>query len=225
MSTREERESDKHYSNDKLNAKVEQLELANARLNNEIKELKKQRVRDKAKADELKNRWEYFVAGAVKSIPLLRMAYPTLTLEEDRNVPILPFQIAESIPAKNYNNSSANRLIWGDNLYVLNALLNEYTGKIDFIYIDPPFQIGRDFYIDIDINGNKETTNLSDICSIFQLNAYNDTWKDGYISYIKMLYQVINLSSSLLSDRGYNLHTFRFKSITLYTVDMRENLR
>jgi adenine-specific DNA-methyltransferase len=38
-----------------------------------------------------------------------------------------------------------NKLIWGDNLLVMNSLLEKFAGKIDLIYIDPPFATGADF--------------------------------------------------------------------------------
>jgi adenine-specific DNA-methyltransferase len=46
-----------------------------------------------------------------------------------------------------------NRLIWGDNKLVMASLLKEFKGKIDLIYIDPPFDVGADFTMDIPIGG------------------------------------------------------------------------
>ncbi len=50
-----------------------------------------------------------------------------------------------------------NRLIWGDNKLVMASLLKEFKGKIDLIYIDPPFDVGADFTMDVPIGDGKET--------------------------------------------------------------------
>jgi len=44
-----------------------------------------------------------------------------------------------------------NKLIWGDNKFVMSSLLEKFAGKIDLIYIDPPFATGADFTTDIEI--------------------------------------------------------------------------
>src|SRR5712691_2412302 len=48
-----------------------------------------------------------------------------------------------------------NRLIWGDKKYVLPALLAEFAGKVDLVYVDPPFATGQDFSLPVQVaNGN-----------------------------------------------------------------------
>lgn len=51
-----------------------------------------------------------------------------------------------------------NMLIWGDKKLVLASLLREYRGKVDLVYIDPPFDVGADFTMDVAIGDSSETT-------------------------------------------------------------------
>ncbi|MFW9899120.1 MAG: DNA methyltransferase, partial [Candidatus Thorarchaeota archaeon] len=94
---------------------------------------------------------------------------------------------------KNELNSTSwtNKLFWGDNLKASSYLLNSYEGKIDLIYIDPPFFSGSNYAIKI-----KE--NDLDYESI----AYYDYWKKDLDSYLQMLYERIILFKQLLSKTG-----------------------
>jgi adenine specific DNA methylase Mod len=65
-----------------------------------------------------------------------------------------------------------NKLIWGDNKYVMSSLLEKFAGKIDLIYIDPPFATGADFSFNTQI-GDEEVTREQ---SIIEEKAYRDTW-------------------------------------------------
>jgi site-specific DNA-methyltransferase (adenine-specific)/adenine-specific DNA-methyltransferase len=76
-----------------------------------------------------------------------------------------------------------NRLILGDKCEVLPALLAEFTGKINLIYIDPPFMTGRDFK-----NGS-------------QL-AYSDKWDNNLDAYLTWLYETFMLLHRLLAHKG-----------------------
>jgi site-specific DNA-methyltransferase (adenine-specific)/adenine-specific DNA-methyltransferase len=99
-----------------------------------------------------------------------------------------------------------NRLIYGDNLLAMQALLagdeenglSSMSGKIDLIYIDPPFDSKADYRTKIKLlNGD-----LEQIPSIIEQFAYSDTWKDGTTSYLRMLYSRLVLMKELLSDKG-----------------------
>src|SRR5712672_3205957 len=80
-----------------------------------------------------------------------------------------------------------NRLIWGDKKYVLPSLLAEFAGKIDLIYIDPPFDTGADFSFTAAIPDADDR--VSDYLaftkqpSIIEQKAYRDTWGRGLDSY------------------------------------------
>jgi adenine specific DNA methylase Mod len=91
-----------------------------------------------------------------------------------------------------------NRLIWGDNKYVTSSLLNEFAGKIDLIYIDPPFATGADFSVKIEV-GDLEWTKEP---SAIEEKAYRDTWGKGLDSYLQMMYERLVLMRELLSEKG-----------------------
>ena len=98
-----------------------------------------------------------------------------------------------------------NKLIWGDNKLILSSLKAgalrqqiEDAGGLKLIYIDPPFDVGADFSMDIEIGGetfHKEANLLEQI-------AYRDTWGRGADSFIAMLYERLILMRDLLADDG-----------------------
>ncbi|MEA5604704.1 site-specific DNA-methyltransferase [Nostoc sp. UHCC 0252] len=92
-----------------------------------------------------------------------------------------------------------NRLIWGDNLLAMQALLTQgYAGKIDLIYIDPPFNSDADYSYDITIEGKQ----VEKEASIVERLAYTDTWEAGVDSYLDMIYPRLQLTKRLLSEQG-----------------------
>src|ERR1700686_5032915 len=70
-----------------------------------------------------------------------------------------------------------NRLIWGDKKYVLPSLLPQFAGKVDQIYIDPPFATGADFSFTTRIPGSDQL--LFKEPSVLEQKAYRDTWSRG----------------------------------------------
>ena len=99
-----------------------------------------------------------------------------------------------------------NRLIYGDNIFAMQALLNgdektglpSMRGAIDLIYIDPPFDSKADYRTKITLpNGDIEAKP-----AVIDQFAYSDTWKNGTISYLEMLYPRLMLMRDLLSERG-----------------------
>jgi len=98
-----------------------------------------------------------------------------------------------------------NKLIWGDNKLVLSSLKNgplrqeiEAQGGIKLIYIDPPFDVGADFSMDIEIGGETLTKKPN----ILEELAYRDTWGMGADSFIAMIYERIVLMRDLLAEDG-----------------------
>ena len=92
-----------------------------------------------------------------------------------------------------------NKLIWGDNKYVMSSLLAQgFAGKIDLIYIDPPFATGADFSFKTHV-GDLEVEKEQ---SLIEEKAYRDTWGAGVDSYLSMMYERAQLISQLLSDAG-----------------------
>ena len=98
-----------------------------------------------------------------------------------------------------------NKLIWGDNKLILSSLKSgplreqiEAAGGLKLIYIDPPFDVGADFSMDIEIGGetfHKEPNILEQI-------AYRDTWGRGADSFIAMIYERLILMRDLLAESG-----------------------
>jgi len=98
-----------------------------------------------------------------------------------------------------------NKLIWGDNKLILSSLKSgalrrqiEDAGGLKLIYIDPPFDVGADFSMDIEIGGetfHKEPNLLEQI-------AYRDTWGRGADSFISMIYERLILMRDLLAEEG-----------------------
>ncbi|MCX6307752.1 MAG: site-specific DNA-methyltransferase, partial [Bacteroidia bacterium] len=93
-----------------------------------------------------------------------------------------------------------NKLIWGDNKYVMSALLEQNTGKIDLIYIDPPFATGANFSTTVEI-GDNEVEVTKEASAIEEL-AYRDTWGKGMDSFLQMIYNRLVLIRDLLSKNG-----------------------
>ena len=95
-----------------------------------------------------------------------------------------------------------NKLIWGDNKYVMSALLEKYSGKIDLIYIDPPFATGANFSTTVTIGDNEEIKHTKEASAIEEL-AYRDTWGSGLDSFLQMMYDRLILMRELLSESGF----------------------
>src|SRR5579864_2233430 len=89
-----------------------------------------------------------------------------------------------------------NRLIWGDKKYVLPSLLPEFSGKVNLIYIDPPFDTGADFSFISEIPESEESFVKEP--SILEQKAYRDTWGSGVDSYVKWFYETAVLLRELL---------------------------
>lgn len=93
-----------------------------------------------------------------------------------------------------------NKLIWGDNKYVMSALLEQYAGKIDLIYIDPPFATGANFSTTVLI-GDNEVEHTKEASAVEEV-AYRDTWGKGLDSFLQMMHDRLVLMRELLSEKG-----------------------
>ena len=92
-----------------------------------------------------------------------------------------------------------NRLIWGDNMLAMQALLaSGYEGKINLIYIDPPFWTGENYYANFVVEGEAITKEPS----VIERLAYKDIWAGGIDSYLDMLYPRLQLMKRLLAENG-----------------------
>lgn len=110
------------------------------------------------------------------------------------------------LPNYTLNGQWMNRLIYGENLLTMQALLvgDEATGlpslrgKVDLIYIDPPFDSKADYRTKINLPGIE----IEQKPTVLEQAAYSDTWKDGTVSYLKMIYPRLLLMRELLSEKG-----------------------
>lgn len=156
-----------------------------------------------------------------KKVAPVRIALPFQTIETvnesaQQRQKTLDFFAAE--PTADFNNKEwRNRLIWGDKKYVLPSLLPEFAGKVNLIYIDPPFNVGSDFSFTATIADNPdseedETTEFVKQPSIIEQKAYRDTWgvspkekaegKTSLDKYTQWFYETITLLRELLTEDG-----------------------
>ncbi len=98
-----------------------------------------------------------------------------------------------------------NKLIWGENKLILSSLKNgplresiEAEGGLKLIYIDPPFDVGANFNMKIDIGDDSFTKEAN----VLEELAYRDTWGKGADSFISMIYERLSLMKDLLADDG-----------------------
>ena len=100
-----------------------------------------------------------------------------------------------------------NRLIWGDKKYVLPSLLAEFAGKVNLIYIDPPFDTGADFSFTATIpnhsdNESDDVMSFVKEPSLLEQKAYRDTWGRGLDSYLQWFYETVVQAKELLTETG-----------------------
>ena len=127
-----------------------------------------------------------------------------------------------------------NRLIYGDNLLAMQALLAgdpatglpSLRGKVDLIYIDPPFDSKADYRTKLTLPGG----DISQKPTTIEQFAYADTWKDGTVSYLRMLYPRLVLMRELLSDHGsiyvhIDWHVGHYVKVLMDEIFGKENFR
>lgn len=100
---------------------------------------------------------------------------------------------------ENYPKDWKNLLIWGDNKLVMSSLIKQgWAGKINLIYIDPPFFTGADFSVKTKVGEEQ----IEKEPSIIEERAYKDTWSGGIASYLKYMYERLVLMRELLAENG-----------------------
>jgi len=141
--------------------------------------------------------WDGKYDASGKRTAPLRLKLPFQTVETV-NVSAQERQLAMDMFGAGRPAEWRNRLIWGDRKYVLSALLDEFAGKVDMIYIDPPFATGADFSFQVEIAEEKFTKEAS----IIEQKAYRDTWGKGLDSYLQWFYETVIALNELLCDAG-----------------------
>ena len=130
-----------------------------------------------------------------------------------------------------------NKLIWGDNKYILSSLKNGHLrdqikeqGGIKLIYIDPPFDVGADFSMEVSIPSEESDKSYVKEPNVLEQLAYRDTWGKGQDSFLCMIYERLILMRDLLSDDGsiYVHCDWRMNSLLRLAMDEifgKENFR
>ena len=139
----------------------------------------------------------------------------------------LPFQTVETVnesvqerqrtlelSSSGHDPEWRNRLIWGDKKYVLPSLLPEFAGKVDLIYVDPPFDTSQDFSFvaTLPANNGDDASIFTKEPSLLEQKAYRDTWgvsreaRDRGVQqidrYIRWFYESISMLRELLTENG-----------------------
>ncbi|MBR5060661.1 MAG: site-specific DNA-methyltransferase [Prevotella sp.] len=143
-------------------------------------------------------------------------------------------QIPNAFNMAGGNGGWMNRLIYGDNLLAMQALLAgdpqtglpSLRGKVDLIYIDPPFDSKADYRTKISLPG----TDIQQKPTVIEQFAYADTWEEGTMSYLKMIYPRLLLMKELLSERGsiyvhIDWHIGHYVKIILDDIFGKDHLR
>jgi Adenine specific DNA methylase Mod len=151
----------------------------------------------------------------------------------------LPFQKIETInlPRSNIgtlaqfkkdseNGEWKNKLVWGDNRYVMASLLPEFRGKIKLIYADPPFFTGTNMNITLEVGDEgavKEPFAIEEI-------AYRNMWKEGPSSFLQYMYDRFVLMKDLLTEDGslwvrFDYHYSHYIKAILDEILRYENFR
>lgn len=179
--------------------------------------------------------WEGKYDADGRRVAPLRVALPFQTVEtvnesaQDRQKALSLFESPST-----YGKEWRNRLIWGDKKYVLPSLLAEFAGKVNLIYIDPPFDTGADFSfaatVPDDPNGDSEAAVFTKEPSIIEHKAYRDTWGRGLDSYLQWFYETIVLLHELLYETGslyvqLDANAVHYAKIVLDEIFGKENFR
>ena len=114
-----------------------------------------------------------------------------------------PLEAIEYFPAQekemygDLNAKEFNKLFWGDNLQVLSHLLKEYRGKIDLVYIDPPFDSKADYIKKVKIRGQKVEGQQK---NLLEEKQYTDIWEND--EYLQFMYERLQILKELMSENA-----------------------
>ena len=178
---------------------------------------------------------KYNEDGTLEEVPRVSLPFQVIeTVNESRatrEANKLPnqgslFDVYEGKEGDTFEEGWRNKLIWGDNLLVMGSLLEKFAGKIDLIYIDPPFDVGADFSMKVPIGDDKDTIGKDQ--STLEMVAYRDTWGKGTDSYLFMMYERLVLLRELLSETGTiyihaDWHVGHYLKVICYDVFGEEN--
>ena len=152
---------------------------------------------------------KYNEDGTLRQVPRVNLPFQVIeTVNESRatreakkdGMQASLFDVYEGNEGDTFEEGWKNKLIWGDNLLVMGSLLEKFAGKIDLIYIDPPFATGADFSFDASVGESGQE--VPKAASAIEEKAYRDTWGAGVDSYLAMIADRLRLLRDLLSPSG-----------------------
>jgi adenine-specific DNA-methyltransferase len=152
---------------------------------------------------------KYNEDGTLTEVPRVSLPFQVIeTVNESRatreaskhGVQSTLFDVYEGVEGDTFEEGWRNKLIWGDNLLVMGSLLEKFAGKIDLIYIDPPFATGADFSFTAEIGESGEEVLKEQ--SIIEEKAYRDPWGARGEKYTQWMYARLKVMRDLLSDEG-----------------------
>ena len=141
--------------------------------------------------DEQTMMFEFAQRPTIKGFPELRWTGK----RPYRSTQYYPAQLRETYGHE--QDGWINKIFWGDNLQVMSHMLKEYRGKIDLIYIDPPFDSKADYKRRVEIKGIGKAESDS---SSFEEKQYGDIWTND--EYLQFMYERLVIMRDLLSDTG-----------------------
>ncbi len=151
---------------------------------------------------------KYDEDGNPRKVPQARLPFQVIervnesraTREAKKEAGLSLFDIWEGDKGETFDQGWRNKLIWGDNLPVIGSLLEKFAGKLDLIYIDPPFATGVDFSFQAEVGDG--ALDVKKEHSALEEKAYRDTWGRGVESYLGMIYERLLLMHQMLADHG-----------------------
>jgi DNA modification methylase len=153
------------------------------------------------KYDEYGNRREVDIAGCAMPMQKIeRIDEPRRAAAATGQWSLFELQNPKQDDFRNRLFACVAKPFWGDNKLVMASLLRSFKGKVDLIYIDPPFDVGADFSMQVQIGDESEQIEKDQ--STLEMVAYRDTWGKGTDSYLHMLAERLLLLKELLTEKG-----------------------
>jgi DNA modification methylase len=173
------------------------------------------------KYDEFGNRREVDTAGL--ALPMQKIE----TIDQPRSEAAAAGQLEIFDKTTKRSDEFRNMLIWGDNKLAAASLLKDFKGKLDLIYIDPPFDVGADFRMEVPLG---ESDAIEKDQSLLEMVAYSDIWGKQTDSYLHMIYERLTIFRDLLSETGSifvhcDWHVGHFLRCLLNEVFGKENFK
>ena len=141
--------------------------------------------------------WDGKYDASGRRVPPMRVSLPFQTVETV-NESSQERQRTLDLFASGRDTDWRNRLVWGDRKYVLPALLSEFVGAVDLVYIDPPFATGANFSFQVQVDGSDFTKEPT----LIEQKAYRDTWGRGLDGYLAWLSESLSYLYQLLAPNG-----------------------